>query len=73
VITALALAGASASIAGTRAAASPRVKYVIDVFQGQLVQPMLSYRAYVNDRRPGLWSRRRDREPCLHRLPPHRI
>ena len=47
-ITALALGGASASIAGTRATERTRTKYVIDVFQGQLVQPMLSYRTYVN-------------------------
>jgi iron uptake system EfeUOB component EfeO/EfeM len=47
-ITALALGGASASIAGTRATERTRHKYVIDVFQGQLVQPMLSYRTYEN-------------------------
>lgn len=47
-ITALALGGASATIAGTRATEGTRTKYVIDVFQGQLVRPMLSYRAYVN-------------------------
>jgi high-affinity iron transporter len=59
---ALALAGASSGVAGAsprvpgassattaaRVASQPRAKYVIDVFQGQLVQPMLTYRVYVH-------------------------